>query len=57
MSDEGSRTDRGLADTGRQLTGLYRLGFDPESFIGFILPWLIVGAIGGIGALVILYWL
>lgn len=57
MSNESYRKPRGLIDRIKEATGIYRLGFERESFIGFILPWLIVLVIGGLGALLIWKWL
>ncbi len=57
MSNETYRKRRGLIDRIEEATGIYRLGFELESFIGFILPWLIVLVIGGLGALLIWKWL
>jgi len=57
MSNESYRKRQGLIDRIKEATGIYRLGFERESFIGFILPWLIVLVIGGLGALLIWKWL
>lgn len=57
MSNESYRKRPGLIDRIKEATGIYGLGFERESFIGFILPWLIVLVIGGLGALLIWKWL
>jgi|DewCreStandDraft_5_1066085.scaffolds.fasta_scaffold85567_2 hypothetical protein len=57
MTNESYRKRRGLIDRIKEATGIYGLGFERESFIGFILPWLIVLVIGGLGALLIWKWL
>ncbi len=57
MTNESYRKRRGIIDRIKEATGIYGLGFERESFIGFILPWLIVLVIGGLGALLIWKWL
>ncbi|MER3439044.1 MAG: hypothetical protein C4346_16455 [Chloroflexota bacterium] len=57
MTNESYRKRHGLIDRIKEATGIYGLGFERESFIGFILPWLIVLVIGGLGALLIWKWL
>lgn len=46
-----------LLDRGRMEAGIYELGFDPESGKGFLLPFIIVGAIGGVLGAIIYFWL
>jgi hypothetical protein len=57
MSENSIEKDYGPVDRARDVSGLYGLGFERESFLGFMEPFLIVGAIGGIGALLIIFWL
>jgi hypothetical protein len=57
MSDNRVEKDYGPIDRVKDTSGLYGLGFEKDSFMGFALPFVIVGAIGGIGALLILFWL
>jgi hypothetical protein len=49
--------DVSIVDRGRAETGIYELGFDPESTKGFMLPFILVGAIGGILGAIIYFWL
>jgi hypothetical protein len=46
-----------IMDRGRMESGLYELGFDAESGKGFLLPFIIVGAIGGVLGAIIYFWL
>jgi hypothetical protein len=57
MSDNNVEKNYGPVDRIKDVSGIYGLGFEKESFMGFALPFIIVGAIGGIGALLILFWL
>ncbi|HEY8445663.1 MAG TPA: hypothetical protein VIL01_01000 [Thermomicrobiales bacterium] len=57
MSDQPYRQQRGMLDRIKDATGIYGLGFERESFLGFILPWIIVIVVGGIGGLLIWRWL
>lgn len=53
MTDEQFEKDFGPADTVRERTGIYGLGFNPDSFKGFMLPFILVFAIGVVGAVLI----
>lgn len=44
-------------DKGRMEAGVYKLGFDPESGKGFMLPFLITILIGGFLGALIFFWL
>ncbi|HEV2073694.1 MAG TPA: hypothetical protein VGR29_08650 [Thermomicrobiales bacterium] len=45
----------GIKDTIQDKTGIYKLGFDPASFAGILLPLLFVVIVGGaLAALVLL---
>ncbi len=44
--------DFGPIDSARERSGLYKLGFDPESFKGLMLPFILAGG-GIIGAILI----
>ena len=57
MSENNVEKDYGPVDRMKDVSGIYGLGFEKESFMGFALPFVIVGAIGGLGALLILFWL
>jgi hypothetical protein len=57
MTDERFEKDFGPADTVRERTGIYGLGFDPDSAKGFMLPFIIVFAFGVVGAALIWYFL
>lgn len=37
-----------MLDQARDLSGLYKLGFERESFIGISLPFIIVIGVGGV---------
>jgi hypothetical protein len=53
MSQGSYQKDHGPIDEVRDRTGLYKLGFEKESFMGFSLPFIIVIAVGGILGLII----
>ena len=56
MSDgTGSKTS--IFDKSRMYAGLYKLGFDPESGKGFMLPFIATALVGGFLAAVIFFWL
>ena len=44
---------RGLINRVRELTGIYGLGFERESFLGLMLPIAFVVVVGGLGALLV----
>lgn len=54
MSDNSFEKHFGPVDRVKEVSGIYGLGFERESFLGFILPFVIVIIVGGLGALVIL---
>ncbi|CAN5664032.1 hypothetical protein BH24CHL4_BH24CHL4_15310 [soil metagenome] len=56
MSEQQFEKDFGPIDAARERTGIYGLGFDPASMIGFILPFALTGA-GIVGALLIYFYL
>ena len=43
MSEQYFEKDFGPVDSMRERSGLYKLGFDPASLLGFMLPFLLVG--------------
>jgi hypothetical protein len=55
MSDNTAEKDHGPIDRFKEVSGIYGLGFERESFMGFMLPFAIVAIVGGLGALVILW--
>jgi hypothetical protein len=57
MSENRVEKDYGPVDRAKDVSGIYGLGFEKESFMGFMLPFVIVGGIGGLGALLIIFWL
>jgi hypothetical protein len=57
MSEEQFEKDHGPIDEVRARTGIYKLGFEKESFLGFSLPFVIVIGVGGILGLIIWQWL
>jgi hypothetical protein len=53
MADNGTEKHFGPIDRVKEITGIYSLGFERESFIGFMLPWIIVIVIAGVmGAII-----
>lgn len=48
MSDREKKKDFGPVDQVREKSGIYKLGFERESFLGLILPGALVTAIGGV---------
>jgi hypothetical protein len=48
MSDETPRKEHGMLDQAREMSGIYKLGFERESFIGISLPFIIVIGVGGL---------
>jgi hypothetical protein len=56
MSENGVEKDFGPVDRFKEASGIYGLGFERESFLGFMLPFAFVVIVGGIGALII-FWL
>jgi hypothetical protein len=56
MAEERHEKDFGPIDSARERTGIYGLGFDPASFAGLMVPFILSGA-GIIGALIIYFWL
>ena len=56
MSEQQFEKDFGPVDSARERTGIYGLGFDPASFVGFALPFIISGA-GIVGAILIYFYL
>jgi hypothetical protein len=57
MTNRAPEKDFGPIDKWREASGIYKLGFERESFIGFILPFVIVAVIGGALGLLIYFWL
>ena len=57
MSEDNYEKDHGPTDEVRDRSGIYKLGFEKESFIGFSLPFVIVIGVGGILGLIIWQWL
>jgi hypothetical protein len=57
MSENGVEKDFGPIDRVKEVSGIYGLGFERESFLGFALPFAFVAIVGGLGALIILFWL
>lgn len=48
MSEKYSPEDFGVDDWARGKSGIYRLGFDPGSVVGFLFPGAFVTAVGGL---------
>ena len=57
MSDQRVEKDLRAGRQGERAEWDLELGFEPESFMGFALPFLIVMVIGGFGGLLIWKWL
>jgi hypothetical protein len=57
MSDNSVEKHHGPLDSIKEVTGIYGLGFESESFKGFMLPFIIVLVVGGLGGLLIWRWL
>ncbi len=53
MSDGSYKKKHGMIDKARELSGIYHLGFEPESFLGLALPIGIVLVVGGVLGLII----
>jgi len=53
MSDNRVEKEHGPLDQVKEVTGVYGLGFERESVIGFALPFAIVVGIGGILGVII----
>lgn len=53
MSDDSYKKQHGIIDKARELSGIYRLGFEPESFLGLAIPIGIVIVVGGVLGLII----
>ncbi|MCC6704439.1 MAG: hypothetical protein IT334_12925 [Thermomicrobiales bacterium] len=56
MSD-GAESKGSFFDKGRMYAGIYKLGFDPESGKGFMLPFIATILVGGFLAALIFFWL
>jgi len=39
----------------QEMTGIYRLGFNKDSFLGLVIPILFVLVVGGIGVAIVLF--
>jgi hypothetical protein len=57
MSENQVEKHQSPIDKIKELSGIYGLGFEKESFLGLSLPFAIVIGIGGLGALLIWKWL
>jgi hypothetical protein len=57
MSEQPVQKHQGPIDKIKELSGVYGLGFEKESFMGLSLPFAIVIGVGGIGAILIMKWL
>ena len=57
VAENGTRKQFGIIDRWKEASGIYGLGFERESFIGFMLPWIIVLGVGGLLAAIIYFWL
>jgi len=57
VAENGSKKQFGIIDRWKEASGIYGLGFERESFIGFMLPWVIVLGVGGLLGANIYFWL
>jgi hypothetical protein len=57
MSEEEYEKEFGPIDAARERTNTYGLGFDIASFLGFMLPTVIVVGVGAIGGWLIYHYL
>ncbi|MEA2597219.1 MAG: hypothetical protein QOF01_3688 [Thermomicrobiales bacterium] len=57
MSDNTVGKKHGPIDRAKEVSGIYGLGFERESFLGFALPFAIVLIVGGSIGLLIWQWL
>jgi hypothetical protein len=57
VGDNTVEKDHGPLDRFKEVSGVYGLGFERESFLGFALPFAIVLIVGGLGGLLIWLWL
>lgn len=55
MSEQQFEKDFGPIDSARERTGIYGLGFDPASMMGFMVPVVVSGAAIIIAALIYYY--
>lgn len=55
MSGNYSKKDHGPVDMAREQSGLYKLGFDMDSMKGFMLPFIAIMVLGGLGVALILW--
>lgn len=53
MSDSMYKKDHGPVDQARDTAGIYKLGFEKESFLGLMLPIAFVVGVGGVLGLLI----
>jgi hypothetical protein len=54
---EGTETKPSIFDKSRMMSGIYKLGFDPESGKGFMLPFIVTILVGGFMSAIIWFWL
>ncbi len=52
VSESIPKKDFGPIDKWREMSGLYKLGFDPESFKGLMFPFILVGGFVVLGFLI-----
>jgi hypothetical protein len=57
VTENGTNKQFGLIDRWKEASGIYGLGFERESFLGFMLPWVIVFGVGGLLGAIIYFWL
>jgi hypothetical protein len=57
VTENGTKKQFGLIDRWKEASGIYGLGFERESFLGFMLPWVIVIGVGGLLGAIIYFWL
>jgi hypothetical protein len=57
MAENGTEKHFGPIDRVKEITGIYSLGFERESFLGFMLPWIIVIGVSVVLGAIIAFWL
>ncbi len=55
MSESTPTKNFGPIDKWREMSGLYKLGFDPESFKGLMFPFMLTGIFVVLGAAIFIW--
>jgi hypothetical protein len=57
VAENETKKKFGPLDRWKEASGIYRLGFERESFLGFMLPWILVIGLSGVLGAIIYFWL